>query len=214
MFNGSRLKLVPTVNGSAAKRQYMLWIDGVGAYLLCLGEEVTIGGPGRDAHPADVPMLANLSRQHATIVRNGEGYLLRAHGPSQVGGRSVEGKAFLSNRCEILLGGNVRFGFRLPTALSATARLDFLSDHRLAQSVDGIVLMDDNCLLGPGIENHICCPEWPESVVLFRKADELWCKSRGDLFVDGKLVNQAAALYSGCVVTGLDLRFRIEERVQ
>lgn len=210
MFNASRLKSFLTDNGTAARDRYTLWIDGVGAYLLFLKDRVTFGGPARDNEPADVAMLANLSRKHATIVRGGEGYILEAQGQAQVAGRSVEEHAYLANNHEVRLGSNVALRFRMPSALSATARIDFESDHRPTQSVDGIILMEDTCLLGPGSDNHVQCHEWSESIVLFRKNDELWCKSRGDIFVDGTLVKDAAQLRPGAVVTGLDSRFRLE----
>jgi hypothetical protein len=210
-FN-ARLKHLLTINGTAACDRYTLWIDGVGAYLLFLQDSVTFGGPARDDEPADVALLANLSRKHATIIRGGEGYLLQAQGPVQVAGRTVDDRAYLSHNSHIRLGHNVALRFRMPSALSATARLDFVSDHRPTQSVDGIILMEDTCLLGPGPDNHVTCPEWSESVVLFRKADELRCKSRGDIFVNGKLVKDAAGavVQSGDIVTGVDLRFRLE----
>jgi len=210
MFNASRIKDLLTINGASTRDCYTLWIDGVGAYLLFLKDEVTIGGPARDNSPADVALLANLSRKHATIVRGGEGYLIEAHAPVQVSGRTVDDRTNLTNNHEIQLGSNVVLRFQMPSALSASARLDFVSDHRPTQSCDGIILMENTCLLGPGSDNHAQCHDWSESVVLFRKGDELWCKSRGDIFVDGTLVKEAAALRPGAVVTGLDMRFRLE----
>ncbi len=210
MFNADRIKNLLTINGSAARDRYTLWIDGVGAYLLFLKDQVTFGGPARDDGPADVALLANLSRKHATIIRGGEGYLLEAHKPVQVAGRTIDEKTCLTNNHDLRLGSNVALKFRMPTALSATARIDFESDHRPTQSVDGIILMEDNCLLGPGSDNHVQCHDWSESIVLFRKNDELWCKSRGDIFVDGTLVKDAAPLRPGAVVTGLEMRFRLE----
>ena len=63
-------------DGPTAQSRLMLWIDGVGAYLLCLGRRVSIGGPAVDDHPAEIPLLANLSRRHATFVRSGDVYVL------------------------------------------------------------------------------------------------------------------------------------------
>ena len=190
--------------------KFMLWIDGVGGYLVCLGKRVTIGGPGRDGQRADVSLLAGLATRHASIVRSREGCLLEAHGPVTVAGRTVIGQSNLSSGCEIHLGDTVRLGFRLPTALSATAALDFVSDHRPAQSIDGVILLEKSCLLGPGPENHIRCRSWEESVVLYRKENEFWCKSRGDLFVGSQPARTGARLAPGELVTGTDLRFHLE----
>jgi hypothetical protein len=195
---------------SAEASRYLLWIDRVGQFLLCLSDQVTIGGPGREGNSADISLFANLSRKHATLERGREGYIIEAHGAVKVAGRSVDDRANLNNNYEIELGNSVKLKFRLPTALSASATLGFVSDHRPARSVDGVVLMDETCLLGPGPENHIRCPLWTESIVLYRKDGQFYCRSRCDLFVNGDIVRGAAALKSGDVVTGAELRFRLE----
>ncbi len=75
---------------------------------------------------------------------------------------------------------------------------------------DGVVLMDESCLLGPGAANHIRCPAWQQSVLLFRREGRLWCKSRDELFLGGKHAPGGGELEPGVVVTGTDIRFRIE----
>lgn len=195
---------------SEGPRRFLLWIDGVGAYLLCLGERVTIGGSAADGEAADLSLMAGLSRRHATIVRGAENYLLEAHCPTRVGGRDVHERTHLNDRYQIEFAGSVRLRFRLPTVLSGSARLEFLSDHRPAQRIDGMVLMDDACLLGPGSENHVPCPDWPGSIVLFRKDGELWVKSRLDVFVGTQHAAGGARVNSGDIVTGPELRFRLE----
>ena len=56
--------------------RFLLWIDGVGGFLLLTQPVVTIGGPnGADA---DIQLLASLSRRHATLHRDAGGYLLEA----------------------------------------------------------------------------------------------------------------------------------------
>ena len=197
-------------NGKPQSSQYLLWIDGVGSFLVCTGERFTIGGPTLEGVQADLSLLASLSRRHATIVRGEDGYVLESHAPSKVAGRDVHDMAYLNDGYDIELGGTVKFRFRMPTALSASARLEFLSDHRPSQTVDSLVLMDDTCLLGPGDENHIRCPEWPGTVLLIRKQNELWCKSRLDVFVGDKQAKNGAPLKSGEIVSGSELRFRLE----
>jgi hypothetical protein len=70
--------------------------------------------------------------------------------------------------------------------------------------------MDETCLIGPGAENHIRCPGWQQSVLLFRREGRLWCKSRDELFLGGKHAPVGGELEPGVVVTGTDIRFRIE----
>ncbi|MGQ0636118.1 MAG: FHA domain-containing protein [Planctomycetaceae bacterium] len=188
----------------------ILWIDSVGAYLVCLGSDLTIGGPGTDGRAADLPLLANLSRLHVTLRRSGERYVLYAHSPTCVAGRPVHDVADLSDGYELLLGDSVRLRFRLPNVLSGSVRVEFLSDHRPARAADGVVLLDDTCLLGPAADNHIRCPGWPQTVLLFRRDGRLHCKARDDLFIDGRHCPTGGELAPGSVVTGSEIRFRVE----
>ena len=197
----------------------VVWIDGVGCFWISPAERVTIGGPGspssKPPHPretADLAILSDLKRRHATIVRTGEGYLLEAHGTARVSGREVFERATLTDGALIELGRTVQWRFRQPSALSLSARLDFVSDHRPTQTVDGFVMLADTCLLGSGDEHHIVCSDWPGQVMLVRQRDELWCRSQLELTVNGHRLGSGKRLRSGDIVMGEDLRFRIEER--
>lgn len=194
--------------------KFVLWIDEVGAFLMFLKNEITVGGPvgpGGESSRADLALLANLSRRHATFARSGERYVLVAHAPVHVAGRPVHDRVDLADGSELALGANVRLRFRLPSAMSGTARLEFASDHRPARAVDAVILMEDTCLIGPTGENHIRCPGWRQSVLLFRREGALWCKSRDEIFLDGKHAPEGGRLEPGMVVTGADVRFRVEE---
>lgn len=193
-----------------AAERYTFWVDRVGAFLVCVGNRVTIGGPASEGRRADVSLLANLSRKHATFVRSGERYLLEAHAPTTVAGRPVHERVDLNEGNDVTLGTAVKLRFRLPNAMSGTARIEFLSDHRPNRSADGVVLMHDTCLLGPGAENHILCPGWPQPVLVYRRGNELWCKSREELFIDGQHAPAGGALRAGSVVSGNEIRFRLE----
>ena len=194
-----------------------IWIDGVGCFRLSQKDRLTIGGPGTlSANPddasesADLAILSDLQRRHATIVRTGEGYLLEAHGPAQVASREARDRIALADGALIELGRSVRLRFRQPSALSLSARLEFVSDHRPAQSVDAVVLLADTCLLGPGEDNHIVCHDWTGQVLLVRQGKELWCRSRQALNVNGHRLGSGRRLQSGDIVAGEDSRFRIE----
>ncbi len=209
----------PANRASTHGAMSVAWIDGVGCFWISLKDRLTIGGPSSPSATADdsrgssdIAILSDLKRQHATIVLSGEGYLLESNGSVRVAGRDVVDRAALSDGTIIELGRSVRLRFRLPSALSLSARLDFVSDHRPAQAVDGIVLLADTCLLGPTDENHIVCSDWPGQVLLVRQGDELLCRSRMDLSINGHRVSRGKKLSSGDVVTADELRFRIETR--
>jgi len=164
--------------------RFFLWVDAVGGFWVCLADQVVLGRPD-PAKPADVPILGDLSSRHARIRRDGEGYLIEAFREVRVDGRPVDQMALLATRNVIQLGAAVRLMFRRPHALSATARLDFVSRHRTQPSVDAVLLMADTCVLGPKPHSHVVCPDWPAEVILYRHEDALYCRAKGVLQIDG-----------------------------
>ncbi|MGD9648909.1 MAG: FHA domain-containing protein, partial [Pirellulales bacterium] len=99
-------------SGTAGTR-FLLWVDEVGGYLVCMANEVLIGQPVQGS-AVDVPLLADLSRRHAKIRRAGEGYVFEAIRDSRVNGRSVAGVSSLSDGDQIELADRVRLRFRQP----------------------------------------------------------------------------------------------------
>jgi hypothetical protein len=57
------------------------WVDGVGAFLLCFDDAISLGGlAGR----ADVRIAADLATEHANVKRSGEGYVVESTSPALV----------------------------------------------------------------------------------------------------------------------------------
>lgn len=196
---------------------YLLWIDGVGTFLVYLQETMRIGGPGEPgtvgglgSARADLALLASLSRNHASIIRSGESYFLEANGPVFCNQRPVNERVLLTNRSELKLNSETVITFKQPTVLSASACLELTSHHQPQQRLDGIVLMADTCLLGPSSENHVVCHDWPDTVILYRQGDQILCRSKHEIYVNQKSASEGALLTPGSLVSGPDLRFRWE----
>lgn len=187
----------------------MLWVDQVGGFLVCLNEEVRFGAVTGEPAEVDIPIMANLSRLHLTLKRRGESYSLDPHASTLLGERALEHETYLSSNSQFQIAG-VGFRFRQPTVLSASAVLDRLTSHRIAEGAEGVVLMEDLCLLGPGADHHIVCRHWEYPIILFRRNNQLFCKSPGPLFVDEELVQVEQTISHGQIVTGTDARFRVE----
>jgi hypothetical protein len=163
---------------------FMLWVDAVGGFWVCSSDRITLGQPLR-CGAVDVPILADISGQHARIRRDGEGYLIEAVRDVRLDGRPVQGAALLADGSHIELGQAVRLVFHRPHALSATARLDFLSHHRTQPSADAVLLMAESCILGPSPHSHVVCRDWPQQVILYRHEDQLHCRVQGGVEIDG-----------------------------
>ena len=202
---------------SATGERFILWVDGVGSWLILTRDVLTVGRAtgtpltGRGTDEADISMMASLSRRHATLTRSSDAWILRNHSTTSVNGREIELATVLPETCELGLGSSVRFRFRMPTPLSTSAELTPVSGHRLMEAVDGVVLMADTCLLGPGTATHVRCPDWNSSIVLAKTADGISARARDELAIDGKPVSGMVPLSHGQVVTGdSEVRFHLE----
>jgi hypothetical protein len=189
--------------------RFMLWIDAVGGYWVCLGDEITIGQPDRRGTP-DVPILGDLSVCHARLRRDGEGYLVEAVREVAVDGRPVREFSWLRDGSQIQLGASVRLLFRRPHALSGTARLEFLSRHRTQPSTDGVLWMADSCVLGPKRHCHVVCRNWTREVILYRDGDELFSRTNGKWTIDGVVCEGRGRITKNSRIQGDGFSFNLE----
>jgi len=190
--------------------RFMLWVDAVGGFLVCLKDVVTIGQPTAAGNP-DVPILGDISGRHARIRRDGECYLIEALRPVWIDGRAVRETGYLRDGSRVELGPSVRLMFRCPHPLSATARLDPASSHRTQPPADAVVLMADCCVLGPQVRSHIVCRHWNEEVILFRRENSLYCRTAGVLEIDGKTYEHCGPVkLSSRVIAGDGFSFSLE----
>jgi hypothetical protein len=191
-----------------AQQRFLLWVDGAGGYLVCLGSRVTLGQAAPDGF-ADVPLLADVSRNHAALTRDAEGYVLEAVRAVQVNGQSAE-KTLLQPGDRITLGSSCQIQFRQPVPVSATARLDMVSGHRLPLRVDGVILMADTLVMGPGSQAHVTVPDLARPVVLFRYKDGLGVRHAGNFQVDGQPCKDRGNLGLSGRVEGEDFALAVE----
>lgn len=195
--------------GHSAEGRFMLWVDGVGGYLVCLQDSVCLGlaTPG---NVVEIPIMGDLSRQHARLRRE-DGYVIEPLQSVRVNGRLIHGSTNLSDGDEIELGESVRLRFRQPHALSATARLEFLSRHRTEPSASGILLMAESCVLGPKWQDHVVCREWAHDVVLFRRNERLFCRALEPLEINGRRCEGQTPVAPGAHVEGSDFSFCLQQ---
>jgi hypothetical protein len=196
------------VEPAGPPKRFLLWIDGVGGYLICLGPRVTFGQATADGS-VDVPLLADVSRLHATVARDGEGYVVESVRPLQVNGQAVT-KATLIPGDRVTLGAACQFRFLLPVPVSTSARLELVSGHRLPVSVDGILLMAETLVLGPGPQAHVPLPDVSKDVLLYRHKDGLGVRYGGPYRVNGRSADEREGLPPNATVTGPDFSFAVE----
>ncbi len=191
----------------ALPRRFILWVDGSGGYLVCLDRRVSLG-QGAEGN-VDVPIMADISRLHAYICRDGEGYLLEAVRPVTLNKKAIE-KTLLKDGDVFCLGAHCHLRFNQPVSVSNTATLKILSPHRLPLALDGIILMDETCLLGDQGEVHVKVPGMLKPLAILKKRDELWVQSARLFQIDGQEVKNRGALQLDSTITGDDFRISLE----
>ena len=196
-----------TESESALPRRLILWVDGVGGFLVCLDKRVSIG-QGAEGQ-VDIPILADISRLHAYLSRDGEGYVLEALRPVTVQQKASD-KALLRDGDVIRLGTQCQLQFHQPVSISNTALLKIQSHHRLPLALDGIILMDETCLFGDHGDAHIRVSGLKKPVALLRRKDELWVQSAQPLEINGKPIKNRGMITLPATISGEDFRISLE----
>ena len=187
--------------GRAKMNRSMLWVDGVGGFLLCADPQVTIGRAIPDAG-IEIPILGDLHRKHLRIARSGSDFLATALSEVSVGGKAISSPHLLQNNQLLTLGKTVAIEFRLPHPLSASARLNIVSRHRTQPWADAIILVADTIILGPHASSHIVCPEMESELVLCLGRNGWTYRYAGNIEVDGKVLSKQAELSDACRISG------------
>lgn len=190
--------------GSSAGRR-VLWVDGVGSYLLFSQDRVTVGRAGSSARP-DIALAADLEGVHAEFLRVDGDYFVVARGSVKVNDRAVE-RHLLADGDEVLLGKRARLKFRLPTSLSSTAILELGSGLRVSGDVRSILLIDENILIGGDGGCHVHAPSLHGRVVLRVDGQGFRLKSPEPIVVSGEARSGEEPVPLGAVVETGSLTF-------
>jgi hypothetical protein len=187
---------------------FALWIDGVGGYLVCLSHRVTLG-QALTENPVDIALIADVSRHHATIQRDPEGYFLEAVRKVQMNGKKID-KALLRSTDRITLGNSCQLQFWQPVPVSTSARLDIVSGHRFAEPVQAAILMADTLVIGPSTQSHIQVPDMTQPLILFRTKSGLAARWPGEMQIAGKTVRDRGPLEPGTTLATDQISLALE----
>jgi hypothetical protein len=185
-----------------------LWIDGVGGYLVCLSHRITIGKTHNET-PVDIALIADVSRHHATIQRDPEGYFLEAPRKVQINGQPME-KALLRSSDRITLGNTCQLQFWQPVPVSTSARLDMVSGHRFQEPVQGVILMADTLIIGPQEQAHVQVPDMNDPLILYRKKNGLAARWPGVLQINGVTHQERGSLDPGATLVTDQISLTLE----
>lgn len=174
---------------------FLIWIDGVGGYLVCT-DPINFIGQAVEGSTVSIPLQADVRQRHARIETIAGQHLVQPLGPVAIAGREVpvdESVAIKSGQL-ILLGDRVELAYRQDHPLSKSARLDFVSRHRTLPWSDGVILAGQSIVLGPNPNNHVFCPGWKADLILFRRNDQWFAKSKIGFCVDEQAMASEAEI--------------------
>jgi hypothetical protein len=189
-------------------KRFFLWIDGVGAYLVCLANRISIGQATGEG-PVDVPLFADVSRIHAALTRDAECYMLEASKAVTLNSAPAE-KAVLQHGDRITLGNGCQMTFQLPIPGGLSARLLLSGGRRLPMAVDAVLLMADMLVLGGSEKSHVHVPDLEKSIYLIRQKDQLLIKWDGQFRIEGTCHEGRAPLPRAGTVIADSFTFAIE----
>jgi hypothetical protein len=65
--------------------------------------------------------------------------------------------------------------------------------------------------LGPQSHSHVKCRDWTGDLVLFRRGDELMCRTHAPIEIDGQTCVGQATLSGGCRIECDEFSMSLEE---
>jgi hypothetical protein len=181
----------------------ILWVDGVGGYLLWTLPRILLGRTGSQS--CDCQILGDLGDRSYQIWRTGEKHL-GFDLPEMVGAEPKR----LRHGDRIILGESVRLEYQLSNPWSATALLKILPPHRWREAIDGVLMVDRCIVLGASSQCHLRCLEWKDQVVIWREAEAWHVKSSVPLECQGKEVGLLAPLEPGKRLLGPDFSLSLQ----
>lgn len=164
---------------------FLIWVDGVGGYLVCT-KSINLIGQAIQGATVSIPLQADVRQRHARIEAIGGMHLIQPLGPMRIDGRDValDESHVLRTGQTLTLGNGVDLVYAQSHPLSKSARMDFVSRHRTLPWSDGIILAGQSVILGPNPNNHVFCPRWKGDLILFRRKDQWYARSDREFCID------------------------------
>ena len=200
----------PAGSQANSMSSFMLWLDGVGGYLVCTTPQVTIGRAVEQAG-VEIALQADIRRRHLQIQRFGNRYLARPLGGYGTGQAGSDDAVVLQSGQTIPMGGGVESRFTVPHPLGGSARIEFTSRHRTEPWSDAVLLMGDALLIGRSDAHHIRAPGITEEIMVFRQGDEILLRSPGPHEVDGNTGHGDVVLQDGMRICGPGFSITVEQ---
>ena len=164
--------------GGVVPDRFLIQADGVGSYLVVRKDQTRLG-PASSSRIPDVELHGMNQKANVRIDRLDEDYFLRSDRELSVNSQP-KSEALLADGDVIALGKRCRGKFRLPSATTGTAMLEFSGTSFLRRDIRGVLLLDDAILVGPGRGSHIRIGAASKPVVLYMRGETLCCRGKDE----------------------------------
>ena len=188
----------------------MIWVDGVGGYMVCGDVENSVGQATQE-NDVSIPISGDIHQVHAKIQTAENGHLLHPIGPVFVEQQPVKYPQLLVDNRTFEMGESVSLRYCKPHPWSTTAVISFESRNRTFPWSDAVIIAGNTIVLGPNAQSHIRCTRWEHEVILLRRDGEWRCRSFADFTIDGEPVEMEGELKGNSRVEGRDFSFSVEE---
>ncbi len=193
----------------AVANTFLLWVDGVGGFLVCTAERNIIGQALPQAE-ISIPVLGDLRRRHARLETIDGRHLMQFLGSERSEGFEVDQPLALRCGQTVGLDGGVKLKYSQTHPLSSTARIDFVSRHRTQPWSDAILLAGQSIVLGPNRNNHVHCPWWNNDLILFHRNQKWFTRTKGKFVIDGREVDSEGPIELNSTICGEDFSLTLE----
>ena len=193
---------------SNAEQPFMLWVDGVGGYLVCPGP-LSLVGQAVPGHCVQIPMRGDLLSQHVAFENSEQAIICRPIGATEIEGSVISEPSILQDGQQLKLGP-IQLRFAQSHPLSGTGLLSFESRHRTHPWSDGVLLVNGPIILGGNRKNHVNCRGWDRELLLFQRNGKWWVRTTGKIEVDGAIFENEAELTRNSRISGEDFSLSLE----
>jgi hypothetical protein len=169
-------------NTSAAK--YLLQIDGIGAFIVIVGDRLTLGPISSKGRP-DLGFVTSPDEPVKTIERMEGDYFLSP------------GRKLLCEGDKIDISSRCRMKFSMPNPASGTACLALSSAKLPRSDVQSIILLDREMILGPSRNCHIQSGYVQENMTFFVRGGKLFYQGDESVLCDGIAMNPQDGIAEG-----------------
>ncbi|QEG20691.1 hypothetical protein MFFC18_05420 [Mariniblastus fucicola] len=187
----------------------MIWVDGVGGYMVC-ADTVNSIGQATQQNEVSIPISGDIHQVHAKIQSADSGHLLHPVGPVFVDQQSVHDPQLLTDNRTFEMGDSVSLRYCKPHPWSTTAVIRFESRNRTYPWSDAVLIAGNTIILGPNAQSHIRCTRWEHEVILLRRDGQWFCRSFADFSIDGSPIEMEGELNANSRVEGRDFSFSLE----